>query len=60
MYKTSKIKRFKDIFLYLAMTEVAKQLGINYTRFRALAKNPSRLRYEESSAIAKYSMPLFQ
>jgi len=46
------LKEFQDIFLYVKKTDMARQLGINYTRFLNLVKNPKRLRYEETYTLA--------
>jgi hypothetical protein len=48
-----RLKTFQDIFIYITKTEVARELGINYTRFLGLTKNPKNLRYSETYAIAK-------
>ena len=52
LIETGKLKAFQDIFLYAPRTEVAKRMGINYTRFCELVKNPKRFRYEESYSLA--------
>jgi hypothetical protein len=53
LIETGKIHVFRDIFLYLPKTEMSKQLGINYSRFLGLIKNPRRLRYDEVYAMAR-------
>jgi hypothetical protein len=49
----SNIKTFGDIFKYLPRTAVASQMGINYGRFLTLIRDPRRLRYSETYALAK-------
>jgi len=52
LIESGNLKTFRDIFLYVPKTEIAKRLGINYTRFLNLVQNPKRLRYEETYSIA--------
>ncbi len=52
LIESGKLETFKDIFLYAYKTDFARRLGINYTRFLNLVKNPKRLRYEETIGIA--------
>lgn len=44
---------FAEIFDYATKAEIAKAMGINYTRLLNLIKNPKKLKYEESISIAK-------
>lgn len=46
------ITEFRDIFLYVTKTQVAKQLGIGYTRFIKLVKDPKPFRYREIYMLA--------
>jgi len=48
-----RLPTFAAIFDYLPKTEFSQTMGINYTRFLNLVKNPKRLRYEETISIAK-------
>jgi hypothetical protein len=52
LIETGKLKSFQDIFIYASRTDIAKRMGINYTRFCTLVKNPKRFRYEETYSIA--------
>lgn len=52
LIESGKLKSFEDIFLYVTKTDVAKKLGINYTRFRMLIKDPRKLRYRETYSLA--------
>jgi len=53
LLESGKIKTFRDLFLYVPKTGIAKELGVNYGRFLGLIKKPGRLRYDESIAIAR-------
>jgi plasmid maintenance system antidote protein VapI len=48
------LKTFQDIFTHVTKTEVAKELGINYTRFLNLIEDPKKMRYEETYSLAGY------
>lgn len=52
LIESGKIKTFEDIFLYVTRSEISKKLGINYTRFLTLIKNPKKLRYDETYSLA--------
>lgn len=52
LIEAGRLKTFKDIFLYVSRTNVAKQLGFNYKRFLVLIKNPASFRYTDTIAIA--------
>ena len=53
LIEEERLKTFRDIFIYITKTEVARELGINYTRFLDLTENHKNLRYSESYALAK-------
>ena len=53
LIESGNLKTFRDIFLYVPKTEISRKLGINYTRFLTLVKNPKRLRYEETYSLAR-------
>jgi hypothetical protein len=53
LIESGKIQVFRDIFLYIARTEIASSLGINYTRFLDLIKDPKRMRYSETCSLGK-------
>lgn len=53
LIRDGRLSAFANIFDYIPKTEISKQLGINYTRFLSLVKNPKRLRYEEAISIAR-------
>jgi hypothetical protein len=53
LLESGNIKFFREVFLYVPRTTIAKMLGINYGRFLALIKHPERLRYAETLSIAK-------
>jgi hypothetical protein len=44
---------FREIFIYIPKSYVAKKLGIKYHRFLTLTRQPGDLRYKESLAIAR-------
>lgn len=48
-----RLPAFRDIFLYVPKTGLAKSLGINYTRFLKLTKDPRRFRYGEIILLAR-------
>lgn len=49
---TGNLKEFRDIFLYVHRTDIASQMGINYTRFLNLVRNPKPLRFSEVYTLA--------
>lgn len=49
---TGNLKEFRDIFLYVTKTDIAKRMGINYTRFLSLVANPKPLRFAEVYSLA--------
>jgi len=53
LIEEGKLEQFQDIFLYVKRTEISKAIGINYTRFLKLVKNPAKFRYEEGVNIAR-------
>jgi hypothetical protein len=52
LIETGNIKQFKEIFLYIHKKYVRDKLGVNYSRFLNLIKNPKKFRYEETQFIA--------
>jgi len=47
------LKRFQDIFYIVSSNDMADQLHINRSRFRALIKNPFPMRVREIYKVSK-------
>lgn len=51
--ETGTLDTFSDLFIYVPKNYVAMKLGIKYSRFLLLTRDPRPLRYEHTIKIAQ-------